>query len=340
VTPDIIGELEKAISEAADAKRLPMGKDEALKVFRTTAVELELPIIAEIPDRYAESPSPTTPQYTEPSVINNYYYTEGPPVVTYYPPPPDYYYLYAWIPSPFWFSGFYFPGFYMLHDFHRVVFINRQACIITNHIRDHRTGRIFAIHPERRHEGRTFGVGDNPHRRGFNSTEARNGARSIYERSRERVALGNTTTPIKDRGLNNINPAYSRSGRGAERQVYNRESKPSGFNGRNGNYGRPPVIDRRMSRTPNETGFHGMNERTFSRPDSMNRQNGMNFQRPSTGETRSFSPPARGSERSFSPPLQGGSQHFGSSPMGSRGFSGSHQGGDRDSGFGHGNPRF
>ena len=86
MTPDIIGELEKAIGEAADAKRLPMGKDEALKAFRTTAVELELPIIAEVPDRYAESPSPTTPQYTEPSVINNYYYTEGPPVVTYYPP--------------------------------------------------------------------------------------------------------------------------------------------------------------------------------------------------------------------------------------------------------------
>lgn len=340
VTPDVIGELEKAIGEAADAKRLPMGKNEALKAFRTAAVELELPIIAEVPDRYAESPSPTTPQYTEPSVINNYYYTEGPPVVTYYPPPPDYHYLYAWIPRPFWFSGFYFPGFYILHDFHRVVFINRHACIITNHIRDHRTGRIFAIHPERRHEGRTFGVGGSPHTRGFNSTEARNGARTIYERSRERVALGNTTTPIKDRGLNNRNPAYPRSGQGTERQVYNRESKPSGFNGRNSNYGRPPVIDRRINRTPGETGFYGMNERTFSRPDSMNRQNGMNFQRPSTGETRSFSPPARGSERSFSPPLQGGGQHFGSSPMGGRGFSGTHQGGDRGSGFGQGNPRF
>jgi hypothetical protein len=340
VTPDVLGELEKAIGEAADAKRLPMGKNEALKAFRTTAVELELPIIAEVPNRYAESPSPTTPQYTEPSVINNYYYTEGPPVVTYYPPPPDYYYLYAWIPSPFWFSGFYFPGFYMLHDFNRVVFINRHARIITNHIRDHRTGRIFAIHPERRHEGRTFGVKDTPHRRGFNSTEARNGARSIYERSRERVALGNTTTPIKDRGLNNKNPAYSRSGRGTERQVYNRESKPSGFNGRNGDYGRPPVIDRRINRTPGETGFHGMNERTFSRPDSMNRQNGMNFQRPSTGETRSFSPPARGIERSFSPPPQGRGQRFNPSPMGGRGFSGSHQGGDRGSGFGQGNSRF
>ena len=136
VTPDVIGELEKAIGEAADARRLPMGKNEALKAFRTAAIQLELPIIFEVADRYAESPPPTTPQYAEPSVINNYYDTEGPPVVTYYPPPPDYDYLYGWIPSPFWYSGFYFPGFYILHDFNRVVFFNRHPCIITNHIRD------------------------------------------------------------------------------------------------------------------------------------------------------------------------------------------------------------
>ena len=331
VTPDIIGELEKAISEAADAKRLPMGKDEALRVFRTTAMELELPIIAEIPDRYAESPSPMTPQYTEPSVIDNYYYTEGPPVVTYYPPPPDYYYLYGWIPSPFWYSGFYFPGYYILNDFHRVAYINGYPCTISNHIRDHRTGRMFAIHPERRHEGRTFGAGGTPHTRGFNSTEARNGARSIYERSRERVAMGNSTTSARDRGLNNRNPAYLRSGRGTERQGYNRESNPSGFNSRNGNYDKPPVIDRRVSRTPNETGSNRINDRAFNRSSSVNRQNGMNFQRPSTGETRSFSQPGRGSQRSFSPPPQGGGQRFSSPPTGNRGFSGSHQGGGRES---------
>ena len=327
VTPDVIGELEKAIGEAADAKGLPMGKNEALRAFRTTAVELELPIVVEVPDRYAESPSPTTPQYTEPSVVDNYYYTEGPPVVTYYPPPPDYYYLYAWVPSPFWWSGFYFPGFYILHDFHRVIFMDRHACVITNHIRDHRTGRIFTIYPERSHEGRTFGVGDTPHMKGFNSAEAQNGARSISERSRQRVGLGDITTPTADRGLKNRNPVYSRSGRSTDRQVYNGGSKPSGFNGANGDYGRPPVIDRRINRTPGETGFHGMNSRTFSRPDSINRQYGMNFQRPPAGQTQSFSPPARGSERSFSPPPQAGGKYFGSSSMGSRGFSGSHQGG-------------
>jgi hypothetical protein len=331
VTPDIIGELEKAISEAADAKRLPMEKGEVLRVFRTTAVELELPIIAEIPDGYAESPYPTTPQYTEPTVINNYYYTEGPPVVTYYPPPLDYSYLYAWIPSPFWFSGFYFPGFYILNDFHRVAYRNGYPCTITNHMRNYRTGRISTIRPERRREGGTLGGGGTPYTRGFNSTEAKNGARSIFERSRERVAWGNTTNSVKNKGLNNRNPAYSRSGNVTERQVYNRGSNPSSFNSRNGNYDKPPVVDRRMSRNPNETDSNSMNDRTFNRSSSVNRQNGMSFQRPPSSETRSFSQPLPGSERPFSSPPQSGGQRFTSPPTGSGGFSGSYQGGNRGS---------
>jgi len=95
MTPDIIGELEKAVGEASDGQKLALGKNEALKALRTAAVEHELPIIAEGPDEYTESPPPTTPQYTTPSAIDTYYYTEGPPVVTYYPPPWDYYYMYA-----------------------------------------------------------------------------------------------------------------------------------------------------------------------------------------------------------------------------------------------------
>jgi len=340
VTPDIIGELEKAIGEAADAKRLPMGKNEAVKAFQTAALELELPVIAEAPDRYAESSSPATPQYTEPSVVNNYYYTEGPPIVTYYPPPPDYYYLYAWIPSPFWYSGFSFPGFYILYDFHTVIIINKRVCVITNHIRDHRTGRIFTLNPAKRHAGGTFEGKETPHMRGFNSTEAKNSARSIFERSRERVTLGNTTTPRKDGGLNNRNPAYTRSGRSNEKPIYNSESKPSGFNSRNRDYRRPPVADPRMSRSPGETGSHSMNDRVFSRPDSMSRQKGMEFQRPSAGETRSFSPPARGNVRSFSSPPESGGRSGGSSSMGSRGFSGSSQVGGRGNSFGLGGGPF
>jgi hypothetical protein len=114
VTPDIIGELEKAVSEAGDAKRLPMGKNDALKVFRTTAVELELPIITEVPQGYTESPLPTSPEYVGPSEIDNYYYAEGPPVVTYYPPPWDYYYMYGWIPESILVLGVLLP--WILHS--------------------------------------------------------------------------------------------------------------------------------------------------------------------------------------------------------------------------------
>jgi hypothetical protein len=342
MTPDIIGELENAVGEAADAKRLSMSKNEALRVLRTIAVEFELPIIAEIPEGYTESPPPTTPQYTPPSLIENYYYAEGPPVITYYPPPWDYYYMYAWVPTPFWCSGFYFPGFFILHDFHRVFHRHGHVGIISNHIRDNRTGRFYAIDPVRRRAGMISGGRDTPSVRGFNSSEARNGARSIFQRSRERVAPANVLTPTTTRGLRNRSPSDLRSGRSTERQVYNRENRLSGFNDRNGAYGRPPVMDRRMSKSPGETGSQGrgMSNRTFSQPNSMSRQNGMNFQRPSSSETRPSSPLSRSGERSFSSHPQDGGQHYSSPPVGSRSFSGSPQGGNRGSSFGQGGPRF
>ena len=92
VTPDIIGELEKAVGEAADARKLALGKNEALKALRTAAVEEELPIVAEGaggPDEQGESAPPAPPEYTTPSEIDNYYSAVGPPVGTYYPSPWD-----------------------------------------------------------------------------------------------------------------------------------------------------------------------------------------------------------------------------------------------------------
>jgi hypothetical protein len=317
MTPDIIAELEKSVGEAADSRKLALGKKEALKALRTTAVEFELPTIAEIPEGDTESPPPTALQYAEPSVIDNYYYTEGPPVVTYYPPPWDYYYMYAWVPTPFWCSGFYFPGFYILYDFHRVVHRHGHAYVISNHIRDHRTGRISAIDPARRHAGSIFGSKETPHRRGFNSAEARKGARSIFERSRGRLGSGNTSVPLPGRGPNNTRHVYSRPGRGTERRVEHRGRQPSGLNGQNGYRAKPPAVGR-----------------------GTNRQYGMNFQKPSKDETRSFSPPSRGSGRYFSPAPEGRSGHFGSSGTVSRGFSGSLHGGSHGGGLGRGSSRF
>jgi hypothetical protein len=338
MTPDIVGELEEAVAQAADAQKLALGKDEALKALRTVAVEQELPIIAEGPDQYTESPPPTTPEYTTPSEIDNYYYTEGPPVVTYYPPPWDYYYLYAWIPGPFWYSGFYFPGFFILHDFHRGIHRHGHVSFVTNHRRDPGTGRVFAVDPARRHSPGSFGGRDAHRMRGFDSTAARNGARSIFERSHGRVGSGNTSMSLPGRGRNNSNPVYSRAGRSDGRQVYNKEGRSSGFSGRSGNERRPPAMDRGMSRIPGGYGSPGMN-RNFGRPEGMSRQNGMNIQRPFAGETRSFSPHSQGSQRSFGPSSQEGARHSGSSSRGAEGFSGSQQGRGGGSGFGRGGSR-
>ncbi|OGP89219.1 MAG: hypothetical protein A2157_12070 [Deltaproteobacteria bacterium RBG_16_47_11] len=320
MTPDIIGELEKAVGEAADGQKLALGKNEALKALRKAAVEYELPIIAEGPDENSESPPPTTPQYTTPSAIDDYYYTEGPPIVTYYPPPWDYYYMYAWIPGPFWCSGFYFPGFFILHDFHRGIHRNGHTRIITNHMRDPGTGRIFTVDAARRHAPRNFGGRNTPPMRGFDSTEARKGARSIFERSRGRVGSGSTSMPMSGRGPNDTNPAYARPARGNGKQVYHKESRPSGFSGRNSNDRRPPAVDRRMSRIPGETGSQGMRDRDVDRPERMSRQNGMNIQRPFAGEPRSFSPRSQDSQRSFGPSPQAGGRHSGSSSMGGERF--------------------
>lgn len=344
ITPDIIGELAQSVGEAADSRKLPMGKEEALRAVRTAAAELELPVIAEVPDTYAEGPYPTpdgsyptAPEYPGMPYPEDYYNAEGPPVITYYLPPPDYSYLYGWVPFPFWCSGYYFPGYYMLHDFHRRAHYGHghgdgHPHYVTNHFRDHQ-GRMVTVDPSKRREGRNLGIREaSP--RGFTSKEAGNSARSIYERSRERA--GSRTPSAQMPGRENRTPGDLQNRRGNERQAYNRQPNPPSLNNRSDV--RPRAYEGRINRAPGQTG----NPRTFSRPQgNMNRQNWSGAQRPLTSQNYSFrSPSSQG--RSFSPP-QGGGQHFNSSPraggsFGSHqggGFSGSHQGGGGGS-FGRG----
>jgi hypothetical protein len=195
VTPDIIGELQTAIGEAADSNRLAMRKDEAIGVLNSVSTELGLPVMADTTDKAAEYTQPVDySKYTDPTVINDYYDNEGPPVVTYYPPPWDYYYLYAWVPSPFWFSGFYFPGFFVLHDFDRIIVVNKNIHKrICNHYIDPRTRRFGRIDPATRSIVGAHKIADRP--RGFKSTEARSGASSIHKRSFERAGAANLNRP-------------------------------------------------------------------------------------------------------------------------------------------------
>lgn len=155
VTPDIIGEVQASIGEAADSGKLSMGKDTAMAAFQEVIKGYNMSVRAAEGQPSGETP---TANYPESTVINNYYYAEGPPVVTYYAPPPDYAYLYTWVPYPFWWWDFWYPGFFVLVDFDIRVHEHghRHGGFITNHFRDLRTGTVSRIDPTNRFRGGTF----------------------------------------------------------------------------------------------------------------------------------------------------------------------------------------
>ena len=200
VTPDIIGELQKAVTDAAAANKLSLGKDEALKRFNDLSSELGLAIKPHTDGKSYESKGSNVENYPDPTVINNYYYNEGPPVVTYYAPPPDYYYLYSWVPYPFWWTGFWFPGFFILNDFHRTVVGGGRVRFVSNHFNDFRAHRVFRIDPVQRFRGRTFaGIGASG-RRGFIPTGIARSDRRIFNGPRGWTPGGGRITGAPQRG--------------------------------------------------------------------------------------------------------------------------------------------
>ncbi len=152
VTPEIIAQLKASIIEAADSGTLSMNPKEATQGLYSLAEQHSLPVPA---GSGSSEYSPATPP--NPTVVNNYYDTEGPPVVSYYPPPPDYLYLYDWVPFPVVWFGFWFPGFFICHNFTTVVvvrpafatspvFVTRRA-IVSNVVIDPATRATAVIDP-------------------------------------------------------------------------------------------------------------------------------------------------------------------------------------------------
>ena len=186
VTPDIIGELQTAISQAASSGKLGMGEDAALKAFQSAGSGYGLPVKPDTSGNVVGDVSP--PGYYDSTIEDNYYSNEGPPVVTYYTPPVDYAYLYTWVPYPFWGWDFWFPGFFVLADFNVGVHWHDHGHdhegFISNHFHDSRTGRITRIDPANRFRGGTLPPGG---RTGWNSSAARSGAQAVFDRSRERT---------------------------------------------------------------------------------------------------------------------------------------------------------
>jgi len=294
VTPDILVEIQKAVGDAADADRLPIGKSDGLKALQNVETSVGLAVVPDTSGKYAEAQPPATPEYTEPSVINNYYYTEGPPVVTYYPPPWDYSYLYAWVPSPFWCGGFFFPGFFILNDFDRVIFFNRHAVVVTNHVFDRGHHRFSTVDPVARwrgSRGSSRAVTGRSEGRRFSTTEASRGAGSILQRSHERATLS--------RGLNERNFSTSR---GQNTPFYNGRGRERAQIAPSGNIRGAPA-----------------SERSFSAPG---RSGGRSFTPPSIGG-RGYSGGSHGGGRGFSGGFHGGGFGHGGS------FGGFHGGGSK-----------
>jgi hypothetical protein len=200
VTPDILIELHNSVRQAAEDKKIPLGRDEALQKLDDVIVKGNLPIQTGATGNPLETPPAEVENYPTPAVINNYYTTEGPPVVTYYTPPLDYYYLYSWVPSPFWCFSFWFPGFFILNDFHRTVFMDHRVRFISNHFNDVRAHRVFRVDPVARSRGRTFaGIGVS-NRRGFLATGVPRSERRIFNAPRAGGAPGARTFNSPPRG--------------------------------------------------------------------------------------------------------------------------------------------
>lgn len=323
VTPDILGELETAVADAADAGRLAVTRAEASHAFQGLAAEFGLAVAAAPEAGYVqEKPPESYPMYSDSTAIHHHYYNVGPPVVTYYPPPPDYYYLYSWVHYPFYWHSFWFPGFFILHDFNRVVFVRHRAVkVVTNHVFVPRFRKVAIVDHRTRTRGRVFEQGRSfSDRRRFDSPEARRGASAIVERSRSR-----SRSPDSSRALENRGTLRSRGG------TLRPESRRDGT-----------AFTNRGSGTESFTrpGTGRMLE--GRRPDASGNRRGTSFERPSESSRGGFDATIRNQGRSSIqrvPSGRTGTSFDRSSRPGAasrslnapsmRGFSGSGRGGSR-----------
>lgn len=239
VTPDIVMELQDAVTAAADEGRLPMGSVEAANRFDTVVASFGLAVRPFTPDTPYEPTAATCETYPNPRSIQTVYAGEGPPVVTYYCPPPDYYYLYSWVPSPFWWSDLWFPGFFILNDFHKVSHRHRKVEVITNHFNEPGTHRALRIDPVKRFSGKTYGGIGVPRSRPVIPSGVSRGERRIFNAPHTPPAYRHDAAPSvrgaeprvrEDGGASGI--GREAPGRGATAPDRREFGRPSGGGGK------------------------------------------------------------------------------------------------------------
>jgi hypothetical protein len=154
VTPDIASEIQQGVIAASDAGKLGFGRDEAMNRLQGVLVGSGLIERPYDGSAYAAAPQPGAPGYAYPdqAALEDYYASQGPPVLTYYAPPPDYSYLYSYVDYPFWYSGFWLPGFFILRDFHRP-FGPYGRCFVSNHFVRPGTNTVYRVNASARLAG-------------------------------------------------------------------------------------------------------------------------------------------------------------------------------------------
>jgi hypothetical protein len=247
VTPDIVAEIKTSVAAAAEAKKIGMGKDEAQKAVAGLEADLGLNIQpgspSTVPGEVQEAAVPA-------EVVNNYYYDYGPPVVTYYPPPWDYDYLYAWVPFPFWWGGFFFGGFFVLHDFHRHIHFHHHEFVVTNHVVNVTTNKVLVVDPV----SRSVMTNRVASTRAFSSPKIQTSARTIVSRSWNRVPSGGVPTGSR---MGSVAPSTSLNR--TEGQIRTNQSTPGVRETQPMNNFRPPQVSRGRTFSP-----PAVSERSFS----------------------------------------------------------------------------
>lgn len=303
VTPDVLGEVQNEVSAAAEAGRLAVSRDEALRKIDEICAEMSLYVrtAPEAESRYGK-PGQLPPSYSDQAALEEYYYDYGPPVISYYPPPVDYGYLYGWVPYPFWWSGFWFPGYWALRDFDVIITspwwwygghhhhhgdYDGHHARVTNHVVDNQTGRATRIDPATRRTigGRPGSVNNVRRSQGFADTRARSGAGRIVERSASSGLTG-TKPNISSRNATGTRPNI------ASNPISNPRQNMSGATGRRLNGNSFGTGSRALNTAPSPRGRTGIGnyQGRYYSPYTAGRIQGLT---PSIGG-RSIGPSARG----------------------------------------------
>jgi len=235
VTPDIFGEIDRSVRAAAGGGTLGLSVESAVERLDNVMAQAGLSLAPSSPGTTGGGGYSGGGNAPDEAVIDDYYTNEGPPIITYYSPPADYSYLYAWVPYPFWCYGFWYPGYYILNDFDRVVYVGHRGAFVSNHFRDIGGRRYTRIDPVARFNGRPAMTAGGTVRSGVPPAALSRGGRGfgggntphLAPNSRFSAPASRSGGTVRGRGAFNAPPAAPGRAVTQQRSVYGGNGAPS-----------------------------------------------------------------------------------------------------------------